>query len=142
MLPKREKRYGVASEAWYSPGYFTGRLVINRQSGTVEYFSLGVPTDKRYNVHVTAGYGDLGEGHGWMRVERMELAGGNKEGVDRIQWADQIEAADARDRLAKVFYKFLDIDWVPFDQVLARARSRERPIFAIVSWGSFDDQSC
>jgi len=31
---------------------------------------------------------------------------------------------------------------VPVDQALARARSLGRPIFAIVSWGSFGDQSC
>jgi len=31
---------------------------------------------------------------------------------------------------------------VPVEQALARARSLGRPIFAIVSWGSFGDQSC
>ena len=51
-------------------------------------------------------------------------------------------SAEADRRLAKVFYKALEIDWVPFDQVLAQARSRRRPIFALVSWGSIDDQSC
>jgi hypothetical protein len=142
VLPDREKRYGVASEAWYSPGYLIGRLVINRQSGTVEYFSLGVPTDKRYNIHVTAGYGDLGEGHGWMRVERMELAGGNKEGADRIRWADQIEVADARDRLAKVFYKFKEINWLAFEKVQEAARAQGKPIFVVTAMGALDNQTC
>ena len=44
--------------------------------------------------------------------------------ADNIAWTKSLTAADAENRLAKVFYKFLEIDWVPFDQVLAQAKSR------------------
>ena len=33
-------------------------------------------------------------------------------------------------------------EFVPVDQALTLAFRRGRPIFAIVSWGSFEDQSC
>ena len=46
------------------------------------------------------------------------------------------------DQLAKVFYKFKDIDFVPFDQALAAARARQKPILALVALGALDDQSC
>jgi hypothetical protein len=142
VLPELEKRAALASEAWYSPGTFLGRLVINRQSGTVEYFSLGVPTEAPYNVHVTAAYGSQGEGHGWMRVERMELTGGDKEAVDQIRWAEQIDAADARERLAKIFYKFKEIDWLAFDKVQQAALAQDRPIFVVTAMGALDNQTC
>ena len=51
-------------------------------------------------------------------------------------------SAEANRRLARVFYKFEEIDWVPLDQVLTEARTKKQPIFAIVSWGATDDQSC
>ena len=35
-----------------------------------------------------------------------------------------------------------NMDGVTKEQVLAQAKSRGRPIFAVVSWGAFEDQSC
>jgi hypothetical protein len=131
--------------AWYTPAYFSGRVLVNRRTGTVDHFRLGLTNDKALNVHLTVaakGIGDTRQAHDIVRVERMELTGGDGGLVDTIPWAKALTPAEAHSRLAKVFYRFLEIDWVPLDQVLARARSRGRPIFAIVSWGSFEDQSC
>jgi len=72
----------------------------------------------------------------------MELSGGDENRADRITWTKSITSAEADRRLARVFYKFEEIDWVPIDQVANEARSKNRPIFAIVSWGATDDQSC
>jgi hypothetical protein len=132
-------------QAWYTPAYFFGRVVVNQRAGTVDYFHLELANDKALNVHLTVaarGIGDTRQARDVVRVEQMQLTGGDAELVDNIPWPRELPLDEARTRLAKVFYKFLDIDWVPFDQVLAQARSRERPIFAIVSWGAFDDQSC
>jgi hypothetical protein len=131
--------------AWYTPAYFAGRLLINRQKGTVEHFRLGLATDKALNVHLTVairGIGDTRQAHDSVRVEHMDLTGGDGRLAEGIPWNKALSLAEADSRLAKVFYKFLDIDWVPFDQVAAKARSLGRPVFAVVSWGSFDDQSC
>jgi hypothetical protein len=88
------------------------------------------------------GIGDTRQAHDIVRVERMELTGGDAGLVERIAWTKALTAGEAQHRLAKVFYKFLDVDWVPFEQVFAQARSGDKPVFAIVSWGSFADQSC
>jgi hypothetical protein len=131
--------------AWYTPAYFFGNLVVNRQTGTVDYFRLELAKERALNVHLTVvaqGIGDTRQAHDIVRVEHMELTGGDGETVEKLTWTQGLTSAEANALLAKCFYKFLDIDWVPFDQVLAQARSRGRPIFAIVSWGAFDDQSC
>jgi hypothetical protein len=131
--------------AWYTPAYFSGRVLVNRQTGTVDHFRLGLANDKALNVHLTVeakGIRDTRQAHDIVRVERMELTGGDDGQAESIPWTRALTPAETQSRLAKVFYRFLEIDWMPFDRVLAQARSRGRPIFAIVSWGSFEDQSC
>jgi hypothetical protein len=127
--------------AWYTPAYFSGRVLLNRRLGTVQQFRLGLATGKALNVHLTVeAAGDNRQAHDVVRVERMELTGG--ETLADISWTKSLTMAEAEERLAKVFFKFLETDWVPFDQVLGEARRQGRPIFAVVSWGAFDDQSC
>jgi hypothetical protein len=118
---------------------------VNKQTGTVDYFRLGLATDKALNVHLTVDasrMGYPGNAHDIVRVERMELTGGDGGLAEDIRWEAALTSAEANRRLAKVFFKSLETDWVPFDQVLAQARRQNRPIFAIVSWGATDDQSC
>jgi hypothetical protein len=136
---------GRRIDAWYTPAYFSGRLLVNTQSGTVDYFRLALPTEKTLNVHLTVDASRMSytrQAHDIVRVEHMELTGGDAALADNISWQSALPIAEAERRLARVFYKALEIDWLPFDQVLAQARSRQRPIFALVSWGATDDQSC
>jgi hypothetical protein len=136
---------GPLIRAWYTPAYFSGRLLVNRHTRAVDHFRLALANDKALNVHLTVeakGIGDTRQAHDVVRVERMELTGGDAALADTITWTKSLSRAEAENRLAKVFYKFLEIDWVPFDQALAQAKSRGRPIFAVVSWGAFEDQSC
>jgi hypothetical protein len=131
--------------AWYTPAYFSGRVLVDKRTGTVDYFRLALATDKALNVHLTVDASGLGftrQAHDIVRVERMELAGGDSGLGDNIPWVKALTPAEANGRLAKVFYKSMEIDWLPFDQVLAQARGSGRPIFALVSWGATDDQSC
>jgi hypothetical protein len=131
--------------AWFTPAYFQGRLVVNINRGTVEHFRLALPTERALNAFLTVNPSLLGIaklGHDIVRVERMELSGGDGRQADNVAWAESLPPAEAARRLARVFYKFEEIDWVPLDQVLGQARSKNRPIFAIVSWGAIDDQSC
>jgi hypothetical protein len=143
-LTPSEGRYKDV-DAWYSPAYFSGRVLVNKNTGTVDHFRLALPNDKMLNVHLTVDAGRRGytsAAHDIVRVERMELIGGDAELANHITWQKALSPNEASARLAKVFYKWLEIDWMPFDQVLTRSRSRNRPIFALVSWGATDDQSC
>ena len=117
--------------AWYSPACFLGQVVVNRDTGTVEYFRLGVPTDRKTNVHATLWTTFGIRAHNTSRVEHMELVGGSLEGLEGVRWADEIETASAHDKLAAVFYKFLEIDFMPFGRTLA-AGEQQKPILAVV----------
>jgi hypothetical protein len=131
--------------AWFTPAYFQGRVLVNRQTGRVEHFRLALPTEKALNAFLTANPSLLGIPSLWhdiVRVERMDLEGGDPKAADAVAWAKALPPADAARRLARAFYKFEEIDWLPFDRVLAKSRETNRPVFAIVSWGSTDDQSC
>jgi hypothetical protein len=116
-------------------------MVIDREAGTIEYFRLGIPTEAPLNVHISAARPDE-EGHGWMRVDCMELVGGNAASVGKIQWVEQIEPKDAHEKLTKVFYKFKEIDWVTFDKAQELARATKKPIFVVAAMGTLDDQTC
>jgi len=132
-------------DAWYTPAYLSGRVLVNKQTGTVDHFTLGLPTDRTLNVHLTMSPKRTGfhqQAHDIVRVERMELTGGDAGRAQTLSWSSAMTPAEADSRLARVFYKSLEIEWVPFDQALTQARNRKRPIFAVVSWGSLDDQSC
>jgi hypothetical protein len=132
-------------DAWYSPAYFSGRVLVNKNTGTVDHFRLALPTDKMLNVHLTvdaARRGYTSVARDIVRVERMELIGGDAELANHISWQKALSSDEANAQLAKVFYKWMDIDWTPIDQVLTHSRSQNRPIFALVSWGATDDQSC
>jgi hypothetical protein len=143
VMPDDMKLELPVPEAWFSPAYFLGRLVIDRQAGSVEYFRLGVPTDSEYNAHVTFATGHPGqEVHGWMRLKCMELVGGNPRCIEGASWTDQIEPADALGRLAKVFYTFKQIDWVAFDKVQDIARAQQKPILVMSALGAMDEQTC
>ena len=143
VLPDYLKTGSPPPEAWYSPGYFVGRMVIDRGAKKVAYFRLGLPPEDVYNVHVSVASGSAGsEYHGWMRVDRMELTAGDESAGDRISWTNQLEKGEALDRLAKVFYKFKEIDWLPFDRTRATALARKKPVFVVVALGALDNQTC
>ncbi|HEX3152057.1 MAG TPA: hypothetical protein VHR66_28545 [Gemmataceae bacterium] len=143
VMPAQYKDRLPMPGAWYSPSSFLGRLVIDREAGAVEYFRLALPNDDRHNVHCTLSNGfDEGEVHGWMRIERMELVAGNKARVDGLTWTNEMAATDAQSRLTKIFYRFKDIDWVPFEKAEEIARQKKKPIFVVVAMGSLDNQTC
>jgi hypothetical protein len=126
----------------YTPAYMLGRLIINRTTGTVDYFRLGLPTDRAVNVHLTSTVPLYGDFHDIVRVDHLELEGGNRSLTEQIQWDQSIETLKAKAALAHRFYKFTDIAWVPFADALATARALRKPIFAVVAWGPLEDQSC
>lgn len=129
------------SGAWYTPGSLEGRLIVNLQTGTADYFLLELPPDKSLNVHLTVAH-PLGDNHDIVHVDRMDLSGGDPRLPEEIAWTEQMTITQARDALKRVFYRFENIDWVPVQQALAVARERQKPIVAMVMWGALDDQSC
>jgi hypothetical protein len=129
------------SGVWFTPAFLEGQMIVNRETGTVEYFRLGLPEDRTLNVHLTVAH-PRGDNHDIVRVDHMELVGGDAELARQIEWAKEIPAAEAQSTMTQAFYKFAEIEWVPVHEALAAARDRQRPIMAMVMWGALDDQSC
>ena len=73
-------------------------------------------------------------------VPRLELRGG--EAPNDVAWAQQIPLDAARGKLARRFYRFVDIDWQPFARAVAEARREEKPLHVMVLFGTLDDESC
>jgi hypothetical protein len=141
-VPKGAKAPPEPLRVWFTPAYFLGRMIVNRQTGTVDYFSLALPADGSLNAHLTASLAPYGEHHDIVHVDQMELVGGDPELPKSLQGNGTMELSQARVQLARQFYKFKTIDWVPFERALALAHERQKPIMAMVLWGALDDQSC
>lgn len=124
------------SEARFIPSQFTGKVVVNVESGTVRAFSLALPA-RNTNVDLNAfGGADM------VFVPRMELLAADETDTDEIVWDAAITTEAAHRALKLKFYKFAAIDWLPVDEAVEQAKATHRPIHAILVWGCLDDESC
>ena len=122
--------------AYFTPGQFTGRLILNRKYGTIREFSLYLPP-RNTNVDINAyGLADM------VFVPRMELIGRNTQDQRDIVWKTAITEKEAKDLLETAFYKFSEIERYPIEDVVAQAQAKKRPIHVVLTWGAFDDESC
>ena len=124
------------SEAKFIPSQYVGEVLVNLKKGTVRAFSLALPA-RNSNVDINAcGGADM------VFVPRMELLATDKTDRDEIAWETVITAEAAHRSLELKFYKFAEIDWLPIESAVERAKATHRPIHAILVWGCLDDESC
>lgn len=122
--------------AYFTPAQFTGRLILNRNNGTIREFWLYLPP-RNSNVDIFAfGGADM------VFVPRMELIGQNANDQNDIVWKTAITEADARTALKMAFYKSAKIERFPIEEIVAQAKAKNRPIHVLLTWGVFDDESC
>ena len=132
----------------YTPACFLGRMLVDRRAGTVASLEMRVPTDKSVNVDITLAFKlpqrprKQVSNIVFEHVDPMQLSGGDAELSARIDWQDEIELEDAHHRLKSAFYKFMDVDWVPPEKMIAIAREAKKPIVVVVLTSPLDDQSC
>ncbi len=124
------------ARAYFTPAQFTGRLILNRNSGTIRDFWLHLPPRKT-NVDINAfGSADM------VYVPRMELIAQNAHDQSDIAWETAITENEVKDLLEASFYKFSEIERLPIEEAVAQAQAENRPIHVILTWGVFDDESC
>lgn len=122
--------------AYFTPAQFTGRLVLNRNSGTIREFWFYLPS-RNTNVDINAfNAADM------VFVPRMELIGQSADDQSDIVWETVITEEDAKAMLAAAFYKSAEIKRYPIEEVIAQAQATDRPIHVLMTWGVFDDESC
>jgi hypothetical protein len=131
----------------YTPACFLGRMLVDRAAGTVAYLDMRVPGDLSVNLNILLTFPLPGERKEvtnivFERIETMELSGGDAEALARVEAPDALAPGEAHHRLKKAFYKFLDVDWVPIEEVFERASAVHRPVLAAVLTSPLDDQSC
>ena len=118
------------------PAQFAGRLVLNRTEGAVVEFSLALPS-RNSNIDINAfGVADIGF------VPRMELFAISESLADEISWVSAIAEEESREKLKSAFYKFAKIEWTPIEDTVELAQRTNRPIHALVLFGTLDDESC
>ena len=122
--------------AYFTPAQFTGRLVLNRNSGTIREFWLYLPP-RNTNVDINAfNAADM------VFVPRMELIGQNADDQSDIVWETTITEENGKAMLAAAFYKSAEIERFPIEEVIEQAQAKNRPIHVLMTWGVFDDESC
>ena len=123
-------------DARFMPAQFAGRLVIDRSEGNVITFSLALPS-RNSNVDINAfGVADI------VFIPRMELSTSSSTPAREIVWETAITEEEARKKLATAFYKFAEIEWTPIEDTVELAKRTNRPIHALVLFGTLDDESC
>lgn len=152
ILFRAHAEFELEGGVTYTPAQFEGRLVLERPSGRVLALRIALP-DRDSNVDVNVPDDsdyvlETGEVHhgmiaadiGW--VPRMELWGGAVEPFDWPDEAHVISETEARARLARRFYAFSRLDWLPFDEAVRAARELDTPLHVVVLFGALDDESC
>ncbi len=137
-IPESERRKDVdpVKRARFIPSQYAGRLLINLKTGDICDFSLALPP-RNSNVDINDfGYADM------VFVPRMELLARPTTIPDDIKWKDAITPEAARKALELKFYKFAEIDWLPFEDAVKESEATQRPIHAVLTWGPLLDESC
>ncbi len=124
------------ARAYFTPAQFTGRLILNRNDGTIRDFRLHLP-QRKTNVDINAfGGADM------VYVPRMELIAQNAHDQSDIVWETSMTEADAKSALEASFYKSAEIERLPVEEAVTQAQAEHRPIHVVLTWGVFDDESC
>ncbi len=124
------------ARAYFTPAQFTGRLILNRNNGSIREFSLYLPP-RNTNVDINAfGSADM------VFVPRMELIAQNAHDERNIVWESAITDNAAKDLLEASFYKFSAIERLSIEEAVAQAQAENRPIHVVLTWGVFDNESC
>ena len=137
-IPESERRKydDPVKRARFIPSQYTGQLLVNLKTGIICDFSLALPP-RNSNVDINDfEYADM------VFVPRMELLAMPTQTSDNIKWKDEITLEAARKRLELKFYKFAEINWLPFEEAVAESEATQRPIHAVLTWGPLVDESC
>ncbi len=122
---------------FYTPGLFTGRLVLDRKTQRAVYLRMYLPNHRIRNVDLNA-HGQIDA----VYAKTMQLEGGNAKIHPTIKWKQSVTWKHANLKLAQQFYEFMKIQWRSVPEALKAARKQKKPIHLFVVFGSLDDQSC
>lgn len=152
---------------WFTPGQFTGHVILSRNAGRLLNFTLYVPNDKRLNVDMewlTDSEENMEVDIGFMprmelRVTRSSIPA-KLDGVDirsvhinassgkpddtlsTIKWTDEVSEEETARSLEVKLFPFKKVPYYNLSEAFTRARAEKKLVHSIVLWGALDDQSC
>ncbi|KAM3594496.1 uncharacterized protein V6R79_008969 [Siganus canaliculatus] len=155
---------------WFTPGQFTGNVVLSKDASHVRHFHLYVPSDRSLNVDMEWLYGASESSNmevdiGYLPQLELQSTGPStpsiimdEEGnvIDRrdsssepiqfvfedIHWTSEISRQEAARHLDVTFYPFKKVSYLPFSEAFERAEAEKKLVHSILLWGALDDQSC
>uniref|UniRef100_A0A3Q2DG87 Selenoprotein N n=1 Tax=Cyprinodon variegatus TaxID=28743 RepID=A0A3Q2DG87_CYPVA len=155
---------------WFTPGQFTGNIVLSKDASHVRHFHLYVPSNRSLNVDMEWLYGASESSN--MEVDigylpQLELRStapstpsvivdetgnvldsrdGSNDQIqfvfEEIHWTSEISQEEAVRRLEVTLYPFKKVSYLPFAEAFERAAAEKKLVHSILLWGALDDQSC
>lgn len=134
---------------YYTVSQFEGHLVWNSESNEVVSFHLFVPP-VRTNVDVNRSAtmeeirnkveykGLTGVDIGFIPV--MELKSQND--ASGLEWESELAIDEAKDLLAKKFYRSAQINWLPWEEAVSQSQESGKPLLVVALFGTLYDESC
>uniref|UniRef100_A0A8C8I9G7 Selenoprotein N n=1 Tax=Oncorhynchus tshawytscha TaxID=74940 RepID=A0A8C8I9G7_ONCTS len=141
---------------WFTPGQFTGNIILSRDSSHVRQFTLYVPNDRTLNVDMEWLYGATENSNmevdiGYLPQMELQAAGPSTPsfiqdeegniidsrggGSDPIQfvfedihWTSEISREEAARRLEVTFYPFKKVSYLPFSEAFQRAQEESETV--------------
>lgn len=155
---------------WFTPGQFTGNIVLSKDASHVRHFHLYVPTDRSLNVDMEWLYGASESSNmevdiGFLPQLELQSRGpstpstildeegnvidsldGSGEPIqfvfEEIHWSSEISGQEASRRLEVALYPFKKVSYLRFSEAFERAEAEQKLVHSILLWGALDDQSC
>ncbi|NXG48115.1 SELN protein, partial [Psilopogon haemacephalus] len=152
---------------WFSPGQFTGHIVLAKDSSHVREFKLFVPNSRSLNVDMEWLYGASESSNmevdiGYLPQMELESTGPSIPSVihdengnvidsrdpsgepiqfvfEEITWQQQIPWEEAARRLEVAMYPFKKVSYLPFTEAFERAKAEKKLVHSILLWGALDD---
>ena len=150
-------------DGYYVPSQFAGDVIQDRSSGQIVALRLAVPprhnnvdlnweTGEEVTVGDREGNPILDENGEPMKVPmtmadigycaQLELAGGDWQQAERARWDRILPDPQIERSLQRKFYKFAEIDWLPWEQAVSQSRETGKPLHVVALFGVLDDESC
>lgn len=155
---------------WFSPGQFTGHIIISKDATHVRDFRLFVPNHRSLNVDMEWLYGASESSNmevdiGYIPQMELEAIGPSVPSVildedgntidsrlpsgeplqfvfEEIKWQQELSWEEAAGRLEVAMYPFKKVAYLPFTEAFDQAKAKKKLVHSILLWGALDDQSC
>lgn len=155
---------------WFSPGQFTGHIILSKDATHVRDFRLFVPNHRSLNVDMEWLYGasetsNMEVDIGYIPQMELEATGPSVPSMildedgkmidsrlssgeplqfvfEDIKWHQELSWEEAARRLEVAMYPFKKVSYLPFTEAFDRAKAANKLVHSILLWGALDDQSC